>query len=120
MSNDVNKIFAQQIEQATAPARKFAELALSHAEKVSAFQTEVARDYILMSVGYAKEAAAIDSPESLQKWLTGRSNAVQTVGKRVGDDVQTLLGYGREYAEQTSKLTREQIETVSKAIDRAA
>ncbi|MCK8516058.1 phasin family protein [Methylonatrum kenyense] len=120
MSTDVNKMFEQQLEQLTGPARKFAELALDHAQKVSAFQTEVARDYILMGVGYAKEAAAIDSPQSLQKWLGGRGDAVQTVGKRVGDDVQTLLGFGRDYAEQTSKLSREQIETVSKAIDRAA
>ena len=120
MNADILNNVTKQFEQFVAPVRQFAELSLSHAEKVTAFQTEAVRDYITFGVGYAKEAATIDSPEKLQKWVSGRANAVQTMGKRVGDDVQTLVGLNRDYAEETGKLTRKQVETAAKAAKKAA
>lgn len=99
MKNQSPHYLNSWFEQTALPARKFAELSLSQAEKLMSFQYESSRSYLNLGLEQARAAFSATDAQSFQAWLGQQKNVVETVTLRMRQDAESLASIGRDYAD---------------------
>ena len=114
MNEEMMQKFYAQIEQAYAPVRQFAGLTVDHAEKLVNFQVEAAKSYFDFGLEQARGALQVNDVKSLQTYVTKQQEVAKTFSQKVTDDVETLAGFGKDYAEAAGKLAQENVVAAQK------
>lgn len=110
----------QQFNQAFAPSRRFFEVAVDHAERLSHFQIEAARGYVDLGLRQTRSFLAITDTRSLQDYTSRQNEFASEISRKVTDDVETLAGFGKSFSDATAELVRGNAENTQAAAQKTA
>ncbi len=115
MHTDLNQNLQGQFEQFTAPARKLFGLSVDHAERLTQFQLAASKAYFDLAVAQFRGVTQIGDAQSFQDYMSQQQEVVSTFGRKVSDDVETLTGLNKDYAEAAGRLAQENVVAIQSA-----
>lgn len=113
MSNDKLAPVLEQSQALLAPVVKTNKLAVAQLEKLVAFQKNALPSYVDLGLERLKAAATVDSPQSLQDFLTGQVEAVTTLRQKLIDDAKALTELSAGFQAEISELAKENASELS-------
>ena len=113
MSNDKLAPVLEQSQALLAPVVKTNKLAVAQLEKLVAFQKNALPSYVDLGLERLKAAATVDSPQSLQDFLTGQVEAVTTLRQKLIDDAKVLTELSAGFQAEISELAKENASELS-------
>lgn len=113
MSNDKLAPVLEQSQALLAPVVKTNKLAVAQLEKLVAFQKNALPSYVDLGLERLKAAATVDSPQSLQDFLTGQVEAVTTLRHKLIDDAKALTELSAGFQAEISELAKENASELS-------
>lgn len=113
MSNDKLAPVLEQSQALLAPVVKTNKLAVAQLERLVAFQKNALPSYVDLGLERLKAAATVDSPQSLQDFLTGQVEAVTTLRQKLIDDAKALTELSAGFQAEISELAKENASELS-------
>lgn len=103
-----------QFETWAAPARKFNNLLVDHLAKVSDYQMEAAKAYTDLSVEQLRAMTKISDAKDLQDFVSNQTKVIKTMSEKLGQDANTLAGFGKDLTAELQKLAQENVAAANK------
>lgn len=100
----------RSVTEAFEPVYRLTELALSQAERFTNFQVDAAKAYAEFGIEQARGALSVTDTVAFHDYLTKQQDTATTLARKVSDDAQTVMGFGKEFLDGAGDVARDSIQ----------
>jgi len=115
--NQINKQteqFTKQTEALFSGFRSFAELTVSHFEKLANAQYEAARSFSDVTLKQSRAALEIRDQAGLKAYVESQQQVAKQVGEQFQGDVQKITALNKDFADSAKKLVESNVNVAGK------
>jgi len=113
-----SKNFAQA-ETLLEPVMKTNKLAISNLEKLVSFQMSAMQAYVDLGLEQLRAATEINSPQTLQAFMSKQVETSNVVRQKMLDDTKALVDMGNGFKDELTKLAEANVKEFAKAAPKA-